>query len=118
MKPTKLKRRMEIAGTPRDRDAYTRAVDGLCRVSVGTPEHPFSRRSRPACDVSISIDETVGATWYGRVFYEFFTVAGRVLSVSLSDAPIVRWRICMINRRASRAGASVDQLNERWRMRP
>lgn len=91
--------------------------DGLRRVSVGTPAagtlpttQPFllslSHRSRPACDISISIERNRRRriTWYERVFYEFFTIASRVLSVSPSGAPIVRRRICMINHRASRAG--------------
>jgi hypothetical protein len=66
----------------------------------------LSHRSRPACDISISIERNRRRriTWYERVFYEFFTVASRVLSVSPSGAPIVRRRICMINHRASRAG--------------
>lgn len=64
------------------------------------------RRSRPACDVSISIDETVGATLLGteEYFMNFLQSPARVLSVSPSGTPIVRRRICMINHRASRAG--------------
>ena len=91
-----------------NRNAYREAADGLCRVSIGTPRPSIPRYPLKQTRVRhFNIDRRNRwrrATWYGRVFYEFFTVASRALSVSLSGAPIVRRRICMINHHASRAG--------------
>lgn len=117
-RPTKLKRRMEMAETPRDRDACTRAVDGLCRVSVGTPRPSLPSRSRPACDIPISIDETVGVALLGteEYFMNFLQSPS-----GFYRCPCPAHQLCagefawLITVR--RVPVSVDRLNERWRMR-
>jgi len=121
-KPTKLKRRLKVAETPCDRDAYT-GVDDLCRVSVRTPVHhdPFSavevdpRATFRYRSMKPSAPRYLGMEEYFMNFLQY-PPAG------FYRCPHPTHQLCagefawLITVR--RVPASVDRLNERWRMRP
>jgi len=83
------------------------------------PLFPATRWSRPACDISISIDETVGAALLGTEEYFMNFLQS---PAGLYRCPCPAHQLCagefawLITMR--RVPGSVDRLNERWRMRP
>lgn len=77
---------MEMAETPRDRDAY-KGAGGLCRVSVGYPRLSLLSFPPKAKATRVrrfrSIGETVGAVLLGtEVYFMNFLQSPRVLSAS------------------------------------